>query len=528
MSHSATSALRLVPALFLLQGVAFCQVYPGQYPSGQYPAGQYPPGQYPPGQYPPGQYPPGQYPQGQYPPGQYPPGQYPPGQYPSGGLPMPSIHFPKRKPKTDSTNTSKTSVTSVDGSLRKLGDKDLLLQTSSNRILKFRLIPKTEFLGKDAKPIRDSLLHPGDHLTIDTNPDDPETAIHVILAKSGSKSERETAESPVEEASISTPSAQDMGRAHTVTTHDANGATDSDNKNSSSVSDATAPSTTSNGEPTLGKRPISDDSGSSSSSSSSNPSSSNSSSSSSNRDPSPEPSSRGSIPSIDDMVINDARDAASVFTAGLPNFVVEQATTRYQGTGYPTNWRAMDVVTCDVASVNGKEDYKNLRINGRPMSGKPEDSGSWSTGEFTITLEDVLAYSTSANFTKRGEDRIANRPAFVYDMAVQKANSHWTLVAPSGRQYTPAYKGSLWIDKDSRRVLRIEQIAQNMPRDFAYDRAESIIEYGFVNIDNKSYLLPVRGENLACEAGTRNCSRNVIEFRNYRKFGAESSVTFDK
>jgi hypothetical protein len=503
----------LVTALLLFPALSFGQGYPGQYPN------QYP-NQYPAGQYPPGQYPPGQYPPGQYPPGQYPPGQYPPGQYPGGGIPMPSIHFPKRKPKSESTN-SKMMVTSVDGTLRKLEEKDLLLQTSSTRVLKFRLIPKTEFLGKDSKPIRDSLLHPGDRLTIDTTQDDPETAIHVILAKSGSKSERETAESPVEVASISTPSASDMGRPHSVNSRDS-GSSDSNVSESSP-----SPSTDRNGEPTLTRRPISDTSSSSDAPVSDRPVSDRPGNDRPVSDPVAE-ASRAPIPSIDDMVVNDARDAASVFTAGLPNFLVEQATTRYQGSGYPTNWRAMDVVTCEVASVNGKEDYRNLKINGRPTSGKPEDSGSWSTGEFTITLEDVLSYSTSATFVKRGEDRIAGRPAFVYDMSVQKPNSHWTLVATNGKQYNPAYHGSLWIDKDSRRVLRIEQIAQGFPRDFAYDKAESTIEYGFVNIEGKTYLLPVRGENMACENGTRNCSRNVIEFRNYRKFAAESSVTFDK
>jgi hypothetical protein len=27
--------------------------------------------------------------------------------------------------------------------------------------------------------------------------------------------------------------------------------------------------------------------------------------------------------------------------------------------------------------------------------------------------------------------------------------------------------------------------------------------------------------------GTGECSRNVIEFRNYKKFGADTSITFD-
>jgi hypothetical protein len=482
MSHFAPNALRLVPALLLLQAAALAQIYPGQYPPNQYPPGQYPPGQYPPGQ--------------------YPPGQYPSGTYPSNGIPMPNIHLPHRKPK----ESSKITVSSVEGSLRKLEEKDLLLQVSSERVLKFRLIAKTEFLGKDSKPIRDSLLHAGDRLTIDVNPDDPETAIHVILSKSGSKPDRESAEAPVDAATISTPSAQDLGRPHTVTSHDSSSAGDS------SISDAsTPPSTDSRGEPTLGTRAISD------------PSSGDRQSTGPVDDISHAP-----IPTDNDMIINDARDAASVFTAGLPNFVVEQATTRYQGSGYPTNWRAIDVVTCDVASVNGKEDYKNFRINGRPTGGRPEDSGSWSTGEFTITLEDVLAYTTGATFTKRGEDRIAGREAYVFDLSVQKPNSHWTLVSTDGRQYSPAYRGSLWIDKETRRVLRIEQIANNLPRDFAYDKAESIVEYGYVNIENKRYLLPVRGENMACMTGTRNCSRNVIEFRNYRKFGADSAIIFDK
>src|SRR5438552_18227588 len=95
----------------------------------QYPT-QYPPGQYPPGQYPPGQYPPGQYPPGQYPPGQYPPGQYPPNTYPTRlpggipvGIPVPEVKLPKRQPKEKSPDEMKITIASVDGALRKMGEK---------------------------------------------------------------------------------------------------------------------------------------------------------------------------------------------------------------------------------------------------------------------------------------------------------------------------------------------------------------------------------------------------------------------
>src|SRR6202521_4841696 len=191
------------PALLLvLAATAAGQGYPSQYPS------QYPPGQYPPGQSPPGQYPPGQYPPGQYPPGQYPPGQYPntyPTRIPGVGLPVPKIKFPKKKSdKTTGAGSShddeKLTVASVDGSLRKLGEKDLLLQPGKKAVLRFRLLAKTQFRNKAGEPVRDSLLHPGDQITVEASPDDEETALRVILLRSGTGAERTAAEQTVDEA----------------------------------------------------------------------------------------------------------------------------------------------------------------------------------------------------------------------------------------------------------------------------------------------------------------------------------------
>src|SRR5580658_3530769 len=104
--------------------------------AGQTYPGQYPPGQYPPGQYPPGQYPPGQYPPGQYPPGQYPPGQYP-SQYPTGGTSAPTQQAPSKR--DSSSNSVRVSLRAADGTLRELGERDLYLETSNHKILRFRM-----------------------------------------------------------------------------------------------------------------------------------------------------------------------------------------------------------------------------------------------------------------------------------------------------------------------------------------------------------------------------------------------------
>ncbi len=76
-------------------------------------------------------------------------------------------------------------------------------------------------------------------------------------------------------------------------------------------------------------------------------------------------------------------------------------------------------------------------------------------------------------------------------------------------------------------MLRIELSAQNLPRTFPLDTVESAVDYDYVVIGEGKYLLPAHSEALSCAHGASGCTRNVIEFRNYKKFAADSNITFD-
>jgi len=415
------------------------------------------------------------------------------------GIPVPEVKLPKRQPKEKSDDV-KTTLASVDGTFRKMGEKDLLLQAAHQHILRFRLLAKTQFRNKDSEPIRDSLLHPGDQLTVSVNPDDPETALRVVLLRVGTPSERGAAEDPVDEAAVHTPRTEDFGKPRTLTTRE---------KSSSESAPDAEPS-----------RPEAESASAGHADAPAEPASAPAST--------PAPSTASAARLTDSQILAEALEAAASFTAGLPNFLVLQATTRYFSAGIPVSWQTIDVVTADVACVNGKEDYRNVQINGVPANRPPERSGTWSTGEFSTTLEDVLSPATNAQFKRRGDDKIAGRPALVYDYTVAQANSHWTMVSPDERRYNPAYDGAIWIDKETRRVLRIEQRTSSIPLDFPLSRAETVIEYAFAKIEQRSYLLPSTSENIGCMRGSGTCSRNAIVFRNYRKFETESVVKFDK
>jgi hypothetical protein len=230
-----------------------------------------------------------------------------------------------------------------------------------------------------------------------------------------------------------------------------------------------------------------------------------------------------------DPVIDMAAEAAFSFSRTLPNYVVKQFTTRYEtgaAHGGQTSWSALDTVSADVVSENGKESYRNLLVDGKPPKEAIEKSGTWSTGEYSSVLLDILQPQTATDFHNKRTTTIVNRAAFHYDFSVEQENSHWGIHS-EGQSYSPEYTGAIWIDKENYRVLRIEISARNIPKGFPLDTVESAVDYDYVIISGNKYLLPVHAEALSCERGTSGCSRNVIEFRNYRKFGADTSITFD-
>jgi hypothetical protein len=183
------------------------------------------------------------------------------------------------------------------------------------------------------------------------------------------------------------------------------------------------------------------------------------------------------------------------------------------------------VVTADVVYLDGKENYLNILDNGRPTNDASQ-TGAWSEGEFATGLQALLSPLTAAEFRNQQPGTIAGRAAYKYDFTVQQSHSGWRIEA-NGQICKPSYIGVIWIDRETFRVLRIEMTARDMPRVFPIDVNESSIDYDFVPIGDQKYLLPVHSESLSCWRKTKECSRNAIEFRNYGKYTANTSITFE-
>ncbi len=231
-----------------------------------------------------------------------------------------------------------------------------------------------------------------------------------------------------------------------------------------------------------------------------------------------------------DNVISQARETAFSFTQSLPDYMVKQITTRFAtdaARNSRTAWKQNDVVTADVTYEYGRETYANLLENGkRVKDAQQTGTGVWTEGEFAGILRTIFATDTAAAFSGRQQTVTAGRPSWRYAYSVEQPHSAWRVRA-NGETLRPKYSGLIWIDRETSRVLRIEMQARDLPLEFPLDSVTASVDYDFVPIGDGRYLVPIHSETASCLRGTTQCTRNVIEFRNYRKYGASTSIQFE-
>jgi predicted transcriptional regulator len=418
---------------------------------------------------------------GQYPPGTYPPGQNPQGRFPGGGNSRGSGK------NTDTRSASLPSET-YRGVVRKLESSSMELEIEDTRFLII------DFSNANPKP---SDLRVGDGLDVVAIAD-KEGNFHATSIQSN----RDIAQTINERDGIEVQREREgrTGPPPTIMVRpDSSSAGDNDS----------GPPVLKHGKPAPhASDPIPDDAPST-------PSRANS---------APEPARSSANPHL--ALVEKAREVASKFLEGLPNYVVQESATRYVSETRQPSWNVIDVVSAEVVFEEHRETYRNLQINGKPSKKPPEESGAWSTGEFGTILGNLFSPYTDADFKFAQDETISHRSASVFDFKVQRVRAAWRIWT-TGQYIMPAYRGSVWIDKQTGEVLRIEMQAKEIPEAFPEISVETAVDYDSIRLGTpEQFLLPVHSEALSCWRGSNDCQRNVIEFRNYHKFTGESNIEF--
>lgn len=230
-------------------------------------------------------------------------------------------------------------------------------------------------------------------------------------------------------------------------------------------------------------------------------------------------------------LIEQTRYHAMKFLDELPNFIVSQFVTRSVQTPEQKDWQQRDKLELELTyRVKEGEKFKLVKMNDRPTSMSYESlGGATSTGEFGTMLAALFSRQSQAAFKEARKESFKGRPTVLFEYAVKKANSSNTITdKTSGRSVTTAYAGTIWVDVETARVLRIEQASADIQRGFPITLAESAVEYEWIKVGDQKYLLPVFAEVLLGSDINRTYSRNVIELKNYKVFETGIKMIIEK
>jgi len=236
-------------------------------------------------------------------------------------------------------------------------------------------------------------------------------------------------------------------------------------------------------------------------------------------------------------ILDDVRDYVMNYDKNLPDFICTEVEHRliaprpggrYGGrAGSDPSYTESDTVTNRLSYFNQKEEKKPILINSRPTFSSYENlSGSTSNGDFGTMLRDLFTQRAHAHFEWSRWATLRGRRTMVFSFRVAQQNSTFSISVKDLKQEIVAgYSGEVFVDKDTHQVTRLLEVAEDIPLDFPVRHARERLDYDYADIGGHPYLLPYRGE-LVME-GTEVFSKNLLDFLHYKKYSADSEITYD-
>lgn len=226
-------------------------------------------------------------------------------------------------------------------------------------------------------------------------------------------------------------------------------------------------------------------------------------------------------------VIDQVREYVLDYDKRLPNFICMQVTRRFQDPSGLEVWNNIDTITAKLSYFENKEQKQVMFVNNRYVDIDYDKlgGGATSTGEFGSLLKGIFEKDSEAEFGWERWATLRGRLHYVFNYRVRQANSKWKIYYDRSVDITPGYAGLLFVDTDYKTVSRVVMAAEDVPPSFPVQMARTQLDYDFADIAGQQFLLPLRSE-LRMRSG-KNLLKNEVEFRTYRRYGADVQIKFD-
>ncbi len=241
-------------------------------------------------------------------------------------------------------------------------------------------------------------------------------------------------------------------------------------------------------------------------------------------------------------LIEKSREKALAYTRSLPDFVCSEVVRRYRDSkpqavrgrmgsmSIPAGirWTPTDKLTVKLSYFQQREEHKLVLVNDKPTDQKYESlAGGIETGEFGGTLQGIFDPATVTCFRWTSWKRVRRQRTAIFAYQVDRAHSRYVVASGTPGDIHSAvvgFHGDMEIDRETGEVLHFTYVADDIPRAVNLDEVSTAVDYDFADVGGRSYLLPARCQTEILSPGLS--VRNVMEFREYRKFSADSSIEF--
>jgi len=236
-------------------------------------------------------------------------------------------------------------------------------------------------------------------------------------------------------------------------------------------------------------------------------------------------------------ILDDVREYVANYDNNLPDFVCTEVEhrqvaprpgTRYGGqAGSDPSYTEVDTVTNRLSYFEHKDTKTTILVNNRPTASSYENlNGSTSNGDFGTMLHDLFSYRAQARFEWARWATLRGRLTMVFSFRVLQPNSSFSIgVKDIKREIVAGYTGELFVDKETHKITRLLEVAQDIPADFPIHHAQERLDYDYADIGGRQYLLPYRGELIMEQ--DEGFSKNLLDFLHYKKYSADSDITYD-
>ena len=234
------------------------------------------------------------------------------------------------------------------------------------------------------------------------------------------------------------------------------------------------------------------------------------------------------------QILDLMKQYALSYTQNLPNFFCVQVTRQAVAPRGGENYQTIGNILSRVSYNEGREKYSVYSVNGKMVDTSMENirgGGAISQGEFGSLMREIFESRSEAEFGWDHWARLRGRTMAVFNYFIDSGHSSWSISYSYGpnasdeQHIVTAYKGLIYADANTGEIDRIKFVAVDIPNTFPVREATEVLDYDLVQISGQQYVVPLRALLLMRSSHER--TRNEIEFRNYRKFGTESIITYD-